>query len=213
MQIAVIDYKAGNLRNVQKAIESLGVESKVISKFDDLEKFDGIILPGVGNFKSGMDSLNNSGLSEAIISQAKDSKKPLMGICLGMHLLAESGEEGGCIEGLGLLPMKVKQFDMHNKQEKMPHMGWNSIFPKKKSVLLDNVPNESDFYFAHSYHVVLDDEKISVATCQYAYPFVAAIESDNIFAVQFHPEKSQRFGYLVLKNFITYCSNSNKYPC
>ncbi len=79
-------------------------------------------------------------------------------------MLAESGEEGGCIEGLGLLPMKVKQFDMHNKQEKMPHMGWNSIFPKKKSVLLDNVPNESDFYFAHSYHVVLDNEKISFST-------------------------------------------------
>jgi len=206
MRIAVIDYKAGNLRNVQKAIESLNAESEVISKPKDLEKFDAIILPGVGNFRNGMDSLNDSGLSEAIISEAKDSKKPLMGICLGMQLLALSGEEGGFTKGLGLLPMKVQKFDMQNKEERLPHMGWNSIAPKNKSLLFKNVPIDSDFYFAHSYHVVLDGEEISAAICDYAYPFPAAVESGNIFATQFHPEKSQRFGRLVLKNFLSYCS-------
>lgn len=206
MRIAVIDYKAGNIRNVQKAIESLNVESEIISQPEDLESFDGIILPGVGHFKNGMDYLNDSGLSEAIISEVKDSKKPLMGICLGMQLLAISGEEGGFTKGLGLLPMKVQKFNMQNKQERLPHMGWNNIVPNKKSLLFRNVPINSDFYFAHSYHVVLNDENLSAATCDYAYPFPVALESGNIFATQFHPEKSQRFGRIVLKNFLSYCA-------
>jgi glutamine amidotransferase len=206
MRIAVIDYKAGNLRNVQKAIESLGAESEVISQPEGLNSFQGIILPGVGHFRNGMDSLNDSGLSDAIISEAKDSKTPLMGICLGMQLLAKSGEEGGFTKGLGLLPMRVKRFDMPNNEERLPHMGWNNIKPQKESILFKNIPNNSDFYFAHSYHVVLDDENLSAAICDYAYTFPVAVESGNIFATQFHPEKSQRFGGIVLKNFLSYCA-------
>tara|TARA_B100001142_G_scaffold35458_1_gene31257 strand:+ start:5142 stop:5768 length:627 start_codon:yes stop_codon:yes gene_type:complete len=205
MRIAIIDYKAGNLRNVQKAIESLGVESEIVSEPIGLEIFDGYILPGVGNFKNGMDCLRINGLDKAIISETKVSKKPLLGICLGMQLLAVSGDEGGLTEGLSLLPMRVKKFDMLNKSERVPHMGWNNIVPKNKSMLLNNVPVDSDFYFAHSYHVVLEDENISAASCDYAYPFTAAVESSNIFAAQFHPEKSQRFGSLVLRNFLDYC--------
>ena len=208
MRIAVIDYKAGNLRNVQKVIESLGAESEVVSTAENLKSFDGIILPGVGHFKKGMKFLNDSGLAQAIIHEARDSKKPLIGICLGMQLLAESGEEGGFTKGLGLLPMKVQKFNMKSRKEKLPHMGWNSVVPNKKSLLFNNIPIDSDFYFANSYHVVLYDENISAAICNYVYPFPAAVESSNIFGTQFHPEKSQRFGNLVLQNFLSYCSNS-----
>ena len=209
MKIAVIDYKSGNIRNVQKAIESLGAEAKIISNYQSLDLFDGIILPGVGNFKNGMASLNDSGLAKLIYSEVKDLKKPLMGICLGMQLLAESGEEGGFTKGLGLLPMKVQQFEIKNRLEKIPHMGWNSITPNKESLIFKNIPVNSDFYFANSYHVVLEDESMIAASCNYIYPFPAAVESGNIFGTQFHPEKSQRFGNIVLKNFLSFCSISS----
>lgn len=206
MKIAVVDYKAGNLRNVQKAVESLGVESDIISEPQDMTSYSGIILPGVGNFSNGIESLNDSGLDKTIVSEAQDFKKPLLGICLGMQLLAESSEEGGVKKGLGLLPMTIKHFDIQNKQERVPHMGWNSISPDKGSILLKNVPFDSDFYFAHSYHAVLNDKSIIAATCEYAYSFPAAVEYKNIFAAQFHPEKSQRYGSIVLKNFLSYCA-------
>ena len=208
MKIAVVDYKAGNIRNVQKAIESLGAETEVISKPQNFDSFEGIILPGVGSFKNGMDTLNQSGLSKSIIYAGQTLKKPLMGICLGMHLLAEEGDEGGFMQGLGLIPMRVKQFNLDNREERLPHMGWNNINLNHKSYLLSNVPDNSDFYFAHSYHVVLEDETISAAECTYSYTFTAAVEKENIFATQFHPEKSQRFGYLVLDNFLKFCKKT-----
>ena len=213
MKIAIIDYKAGNLRNVQKAIEVLGVKTDIISSPKKLDSHMGIILPGVGNFKDGMDNLNNSGLSELIKMEVKTFKKPLLGICLGMQLLARNSEEGDPIKGLDLLPAKIKHFDLQNSKNRVPHMGWNDISPSKESVLLKNIPDKTDFYFAHSYHASLEKKDIITSTCNYIYSFASTIEYENIFSTQFHPEKSQTYGSLLIKNFLNYCSEAFEEKC
>ena len=208
MKIAIIDYQAGNLGNVKKSIESLGCICQIISESQSLEAFDGIVLPGVGSFNKGMNFLNNSGLSKDINSAVLKNNKPILGICLGMQLLCKQGNEGGFIEGLGLINACVEKFNKTIMQERIPHMGWNDISLNKNSILFKDIPDNSDFYFAHSYFVSTNEKKIIAANCKYGNLFAAAIEKENIFATQFHPEKSQRYGYRLLKNFLDLCKNN-----
>jgi glutamine amidotransferase len=211
LKFGIIDYQAGNLRNVQKVVERLGHESHIISKKNSFDNYSGIILPGVGSFKKGMDYLKKSGLFDFIKLLVLEKRVPILGICLGMHLLASEGDEGGFSEGLNLLPMKVKKFDILKSKEKIPHMGWNNIFlNEEKSIILDGIPNNADFYFAHSYHVSIEENDYVTALCNYIYDFPATIEKDNIFAAQFHPEKSQLYGYQLLKNFLNFCKEGSK---
>jgi imidazole glycerol-phosphate synthase subunit HisH len=205
MKIAVIDYKAGNLRNVQKAVERLGQSAYVVSSGSELSGMDGIILPGVGAFGQGMENLNAAGFVEAIRREVLEKGRPLLGICLGMHLLGETGYEGGAIQGLNLLPMTVPRFNTVDCGVRLPHIGWNNLDVVPGSRLFDGLPQGGDFYFVHSYHVVCEDDSFVSARCDYCYSFVAAVERENIFGTQFHPEKSQRYGLRVMENFLSFC--------
>ena len=208
MNLAIIDYQAGNLGNVKKAIESLGSNCEIISSPSSFKLFDGILLPGVGSFNKGMEALNHSGLSSTICNEVVNNNMPILGICLGMHLLCSEGKEGGVVKGLDLIEAVVGEFDLTLSQERIPHMGWNNINISSESLLFDQIPQNADFYFAHSYHVQTSNKSIVAASCDYGYKFPAAIEKGNIFATQFHPEKSQRYGYVVLNNFLEFCKKN-----
>ena len=204
-RITIIDYDAGNLRNVQKAVERLGYPSICSNKVEDIENADVLILPGVGAFNDGMDAIENLGLDTAIRKQVINDKKPILGICLGMQLFAQEGFEGGRRRGLALLPIVVSRLQSEEEGYRLPHIGWNNIAIRDKSLLFHGVPANPDFYFVHSFHAKCQDSEIVAATAEYGHRFVAAIESENIFATQFHPEKSQRYGLQVLKNFMSFC--------
>lgn len=209
MKLAIVDYRAGNLRNVQKAIERLNRSAEIVKHGSDLSEADAIILPGVGAFAHGMENLAQAGFVEAIRRKVLEEGKPILGICLGMHLLGTLGYEGGETPGLALLPMKVPRFKTTDGEMRLPHNGWNSLDVHPGTTLLNGIPQNADFYFVHSYHVVCEDESIVAAHCNYIYPFAAVIESRNIFATQFHPEKSQRHGLRVLENFLLHCEAAN----
>ena len=205
MRFAIVDYKAGNLRNVQKAVEQLGRAADIVRHGAALADAGAVILPGVGAFAQGMENLAQAGFVEAIRREVLENGKPFLGICLGMQLLGDIGFEGGEFSGLGLLPMTVPRFDTSECGARLPHIGWNSVEINSGAVLFKGVPPGADFYFVHSYHVACRDESMVSARCDYCYPFAAAVERGNIFATQFHPEKSQRYGLKVLENFLAYC--------
>ena len=194
---------------MHKAVERLNRVAHIVQRGDALAHADAIILPGVGAFGHGMQNLSQAGFVEAIRREVLEKGKPLLGICLGMHLLGTRGFEGGELPGLGLLPMSVPRFDVLECGVRLPHNGWNSVDIKPESMLFKGVPQGTDFYFVHSYHVVCDDESMVVARCDYGYPFAAALEHNNIFATQFHPEKSQRHGLRVLENFLALCETGS----
>jgi glutamine amidotransferase len=206
--VAIIDYDAGNLRNVQKALEYLGYRTSIVSsRVEDLERADVLILPGVGAFYEGMRILRKRQLDSFLHQEVIGKKKPLLGICLGMQLLSNDGCEGGQCSGLGFLPMSTQKLRSEEKGFRLPHIGWNDVSFKPDSVLFKGIPESPDFYFVHSYHAVCEDESIAAATCEYGHTFVAAVEKDNIFGTQFHPEKSQRYGLKLLQNFMAYCES------
>ncbi|WP_141051673.1 imidazole glycerol phosphate synthase subunit HisH [Aliarcobacter cryaerophilus] len=198
--LGIIDYKMGNLASVYNACSKFTKDLKIVKNADDLKNLDKIILPGVGAYKDAMQHLEDSGLKDAILDFA-NSKKPLLGICLGMQLLFESSEEFGYTKGLGLIEGKVVKFDKSKMGSdlKIPHMGWNKIV-NKDNPLFKNLQNPY-LYFVHSYHVVTDD-KYTIATTNYEYDFVSAVNKDNIFGFQPHPEKSHNNGLKILENFI-----------
>lgn len=198
--IGIIDYNMGNLASVYNACSKFTKDLKIVKNADDLKNLDKIILPGVGAYKDAMQHLEDSGLKDAILDFA-NSKKPLLGICLGMQLLFESSEEFGYTKGLGLIEGKVVKFDKSKMGSdlKIPHMGWNKIV-NKDNPLFKNLQNPY-LYFVHSYHVVTDD-KYTIATTNYGYDFVSAVNKDNIFGFQPHPEKSHNNGLKILENFI-----------
>jgi imidazole glycerol-phosphate synthase subunit HisH len=206
VRVAIVDYQAGNLRNVQKAVERLQQRADIAQSGEALAHADAIILPGVGAFGHGMENLARAGFVEALRREVLEKGKPLLGICLGMQLLGARGFEDGEMPGLGLLPMSVPRFDLTRCQVRLPHNGWNSVAIEPGSVLFAGVPQGADFFFVHSYHVVCDEESMVAARCDYGYPFAAALEHGNIFATQFHPEKSQRHGLRVLQNFLAHCA-------
>ncbi|MCT7530297.1 imidazole glycerol phosphate synthase subunit HisH [Aliarcobacter cryaerophilus] len=198
--LGIIDYNMGNLASVYNACSKFTKDLKIVKNADDLKNLDKIILPGVGAYKDAMQHLEDSGLKDAILDFA-NSKKPLLGICLGMQLLFESSEEFGYTKGLGLIEGKVVKFDKSKMSSdlKIPHMGWNNIV-NKDNPLFKNLQNPY-LYFVHSYHVVTDD-KYTIATTNYGYDFVSAVNKDNIFGFQPHPEKSHNNGLKILENFI-----------
>ncbi|MCT7496097.1 imidazole glycerol phosphate synthase subunit HisH [Aliarcobacter cryaerophilus] len=198
--LGIIDYNMGNLASVYNACSKFTKDLKIVKNADDLKNLDKIILPGVGAYKDAMQHLEKSSLKDAILDFA-NSKKPLLGICLGMQLLFESSEEFGYTKGLGLIEGKVVKFDKSKMGSdlKIPHMGWNKIV-NKDNPLFKNLQNPY-LYFVHSYHVVTDD-KYTIATTNYGYDFVSAVNKDNIFGFQPHPEKSHNNGLKILENFI-----------
>lgn len=197
--IAIIDYDAGNLKSVEKALQYLGEECIVTRDKEKLLKADKIILPGVGAFGDAMEKLHKFGLVDVIHKLVKENK-PFLGICLGLQLMFESSEEGPGVKGLGLLPGKIVKFP-EKEGFKIPHMGWNSIDVKEESRLFKGVSNNSYVYFVHSYYLQAGNENDVAATTEYITHVHASVEHDNIFACQFHPEKSGDVGLRILKNF------------
>ena len=197
--IAIIDYDAGNLKSVEKALQYLDEECIVTRDKEELLKADKIILPGVGAFGDAMEKLHKFGLVDVIHKLVKENK-PFLGICLGLQLMFESSEEGPGVKGLGLLPGKIVKFP-EKEGFKIPHMGWNSIDVKEGSRLFKGVSNNSYVYFVHSYYLQAENENDVATTTEYITHVHASVEHDNIFACQFHPEKSGDVGLRILKNF------------
>ena len=197
--IAIIDYDAGNLKSVEKALQYLGEECIVTRDKEKLLKADKIILQGVGAFGDAMEKLHKFELVDVIHKLVKENK-PFLGICLGLQLMFESSEEGPGVKGLGLLPGKIVKFP-EKEGFKIPHMGWNSIDVKEGSRLFKGVSNNSYVYFVHSYYLQAENENDVAATTEYITHVHASVEHDNIFACQFHPEKSGDVGLRILKNF------------
>lgn len=201
--IQIIDYGRGNLNNVLKAFLSFGYEAEIIEKADDIDKASGLVLPGVGAFGDSMNCLNEQGFSGKIREYVTYGK-PLLGICLGLQLLFTESDEFGYQKGLGLLEGHVTRF---KTKDKIPHIGWNQIELKKKSALFNGIQNSTYFYFVHSYHPVPRDQSIISTTTHYGIDFTSSIEYKNIYATQFHPEKSQKLGLKIIKNFGEICVN------
>ncbi|MFZ2656756.1 MAG: imidazole glycerol phosphate synthase subunit HisH [Victivallales bacterium] len=197
--IAIIDYGMGNLSSVFKALKKLGADVAITDKVSEIRKAGSVILPGVGHFGDGMKNLKSSGMVDVVRESIAD-KKPFLGICLGMQLLMEDSEEAPGVEGLGIFKGKVVRFKKSSL--KVPHMGWNDITMKGKNPNLKGIRDGTFFYFVHSYYVKPVDSEISVATCNYGVDFAACLGKDNVFATQFHPEKSQDAGLQILKNWI-----------
>lgn len=202
--IAIIDYGMGNLRSVEKAFEKVGFGAFVTDKSDIIEKADKVVLPGVGSFKDAIDGLNERNLVGPIIEHINKGKL-FLGICLGLQLLFTKSVEGGEHKGLNVISGKVIKFGpLENKNSdklKIPHMGWNTIQIKKEVSILKGLPDNTFMYFVHSYYVVPDSDDVVATKTEYGNPFVSMISLDNIFATQFHPEKSQHSGLTVLENF------------
>lgn len=199
--IAVVDYNMGNLRSVQNAFLKIGKEVTIVSNPEAIAKYDKVILPGVGAFGDAMEHLKDNGMDESIKAFAL-SGKPLLGICLGMQLLLESSDEFGAHEGLGLIPGNVRKFDTSRFKTplKVPHMGWNELFVKKQTPLFNGMEDEIYLYFVHSFHAICDTQ-YTIGETEYGYPFASAINRENIYGFQPHPEKSHENGLKILKNF------------
>ena len=200
----IIDYGIGNLRSIEKAFQRVGAE---VLRTDDAEAIaaaERLVLPGVGAFGACIDEIRRRGLEDAIHA-AIDDGTPFLGVCVGMQLLFEVGEERGSHEGLGILPGRVVHFHAKEGSEvealKVPHMGWNTLRPTRESPLLDGLPDEPYVYFVHSYHAVPETESDVLATANYGHDFPAVVHRNNVFGVQFHPEKSQQAGLQILQNF------------
>lgn len=201
-KIVIIDYGMGNLDSVARAIEYCGGFPIVTNKKEEIETATHIILPGVGAFSNGMENLKKTGLDEILREQIFKSKIPLLGICLGMQLLGTKGYEGGETNGLNFIEGEVKKLQPKIASERIPHIGWNEVILKKESLLFKNISSGKDFYFVHSYHFICNQENNVIALTPYCGNFISAIQKDNIFGVQFHPEKSQKPGFQILKNFL-----------
>ncbi|MCR4587603.1 MAG: imidazole glycerol phosphate synthase subunit HisH [Lachnospiraceae bacterium] len=200
--IAIIDYDAGNIRSVEKAILSMGQEAVITRDHDEIRNADKVILPGVGNFGDAMGRIRTYGLEEDIRYVALEKKTPFMGICLGLQLLFRSSDETPGVEGLDLLPGNVVRIPAEEGL-KIPHIGWNSLKFPGESRLFQGIPEDSYVYFVHSYYLKASEPSIVAATCQYGSTVMdVAVERDNIFATQFHPEKSSDVGLQIIRNFL-----------
>lgn len=201
--IKIVDCNLGNVKAVSNMLYSIGYDSEIITEPNDIKGASFLILPGVGSFDHAMTNLGNRGWVDNLRIYALDERKPLLGICLGMQILTEKSEEGEK-KGLGFIKGKTISFDKSNmsKEEKIPHMGWNTISVKKENILFKDIEGEKRFYFVHSYHVELDNPKDILTTTTYGYEFTSALIHENIIGVQFHPEKSHRFGFALLSSII-----------
>ncbi len=197
--IAIIDYQMGNLRSVQKAFERVGHAATITSDPAEIAAAEKVVLPGVGAFADAIAELKRRELVETI-RDSVDAGKPFLGICLGLQMLFDRSFEDGEYEGLGILPGEVRRFEIP-PEYKVPHMGWNRVQFKRRPPILEGLESDPHFYFVHSYYVVPSDEAVVAGEASYPDPFCAMIWRDNLYATQFHPEKSQANGLQVLKNF------------
>ena len=218
--IAIINYGLGNLGSIENMLDVIGERSIITGDKGEIDKADKMILPGVGAYDAGMKNLEDHDLVDFIKEQALGGK-PVLGICLGMQLLGRGSEEGK-LEGLGLIPFDNKKFNFDLKPGaemfpnapkedydksllKIPHMGWDIVDFKKDVLLLEGIKGRQRYYFVHSYHAVCDSLDNVMMTCDYGYEFAAAVCKDNVYGVQFHPEKSHDFGMKILENFVHQC--------
>jgi len=208
--IVIVDFGMGNLRSIQNMLKHIGIDSRISSDRTAIQDADKLILPGVGAFDNAIINIEKLHLREVLVGKALNEKTPILGICLGLQLFAKKSEEGS-LPGLGLIDAEVVRFRFasgngisHPFRDgglKIPHMGWNEVGPRNNSRLFAGLNDAARFYFVHSYHLKCIDERDIAAATFHGYSFVSAIEKGNIYGVQFHPEKSHRFGMQVLKNF------------
>lgn len=199
--IAIIDYGMGNLGSIKNMLSRIGVESVITSDPKVIAEADRLILPGVGAFDHAMANLDRLGLIPLLNERVLDQKVPLLGICLGMQLLTRGSEEGS-LRGLGWIEAETVRFRFpEDSGLRVPHMGWNTFDVKQRGTILDDLPGESRFYFVHSYYVRCTDGKSELATTTYGHSFASAVVRDNILGMQFHPEKSHRYGLRLLSSF------------
>ena len=196
--IAIIDYGMGNLRSVQKGLEKVGHEAFITADPNQVAQAKGVVLPGVGAFADAMTNLIATGLDRAVLKAVNDGK-PFLGICLGQQLLFDVSEEWGLTEGLGIFPGRVIRFPEDNL--KVPHMGWNQVEIQKDNPLMEGIPDNSAFYFVHSYYVNPVDHEVILGVTDYGVRFSSYVGRDKIFGIQFHPEKSSALGLKILDNF------------
>jgi len=197
--IAIINYNLGNPKSIKNMLGYLGVDSMISSDPNEIALADRLILPGVGHFKHGIEQLDILNLFEVLNKEVLIKKKPILGICLGMQLMTKHSEEGDC-NGLGWLDATTRKFQIIDTL-KVPHMGWNDVHYKKDSKLTEDFSADPRYYFVHSYHVQCNQEADVLGTTTYGYEFVAAFQHENIYGVQFHPEKSHKYGMELLRNF------------
>lgn len=202
-KIVIIDYKMGNLRSVEKAFKKASSDVIITNDPEIIKSAQKIVLPGVGAFKDGMKHLEELNLIELLNDEIITKKKPFLGICLGMQLVSKKSYENSETDGLGWVDAEVIKFDYSDSEEKLkvPHVGWNNVSYQNENILFNEVPNNSDFYFVHSYHFKTNEDVVS-STTDYGFDFVSSINKDNIFAFQFHPEKSQTVGLKLIENFV-----------
>ncbi|MEE9584034.1 MAG: imidazole glycerol phosphate synthase subunit HisH [Candidatus Brocadiales bacterium] len=196
--IAIIDYGMGNLRSVQKAVEKVGFDSVLVDRPEGLKGVDKLVLPGVGAFRDAMQGLRDRGLIDPILRHIRE-ERPYLGLCLGLQILFTESEEDGPCEGLDVIPGRVVRF--REDHLRIPHMGWNQVSLKKDLPVTKDVPQDAYMYFVHSYYVRPDDPDVVAGVTEYGREFPSIICKDNIFATQFHPEKSQANGLTIIKNF------------
>jgi glutamine amidotransferase len=203
MQVGVIDLGLNNISSVVSALEGLGASVNQAPDPNGLGAVDRLVLPGVGNFAFAMQRMIDLGWDQYITAAVHDNGTPLLGICLGMHMLSQSGTEGGLTAGLALLPGKVKRIE--SSGERLPHMGWNSVKLAGADDLFDSIPSGADFYFAHSYAYEAAPSESVMSTTSYGVDFCSAARSGGVCGVQFHPEKSSTWGLQLLSNFMARC--------
>ena len=206
MNITIVDYKSGNISSVINSFKEVAKDKVKISVTSDLNKIkssDKVVLPGQGSFKSCIDGLNNiNGLVDILNEFAKNNKKPLLGICVGLQMFADIGYEETETKGLGWISGKVSKIDNQKSKYKLPHIGWNQINILKESKIFKNIENNSHMYFVHSYEFIPNDKNVISSTTDYSSNIVSSVEKENIFGTQFHPEKSDKIGLKIIDNFI-----------
>ncbi len=207
MNVTIVDYNSGNISSVINSFKEVAkdkVDIKVTSDLNEIKSSDKLVLPGQGSFKSCVDALNNiNGLVDTLNEFTIDNKKPLLGICVGLQMFADVGYEETETNGLGWISGKVSKIDNQNGKYKLPHIGWNEINIMKDSKIFKDVENKSHMYFVHSYEFIPEDKSVISATTDYSSNVVCAVEKENIFGTQFHPEKSDKMGLRIVENFIT----------
>lgn len=201
--ITIIDYGVGNLRSIKNMLKKLGADSIITADPEDIAAGEKFILPGVGAFDYGMEQLTNARFYDLLNQRVLSDRKPILGICLGAQLLTEGSEEG-VRPGLGWIKGYTRKFDSTKMQNnlKIPHMGWNEVWTVKESKLFSDMHEDPRFYFVHTYHLTCEQEEDVLLNSKYGYEFAAGVEYENILGVQFHPEKSHKFGMRLLENFV-----------